>query len=144
MNAFKPFLFLFNALLISSVFALGADTYVNGGAGFGYILPEYFYYFVMFGVAGMSVMWTLVHMLGGCLFGMAAGGIWDGIKLGFTLGAGLGLSRLWPYSMAWAAGIFAGDGPWLHIIGFVLLTGILFGLNQFVMYFWNNIHSNNN
>lgn len=140
MFALKPLQFLLNAILISSVFTLGADKYVNDGAGFGYILPDYFYYFVMIGVLGMSLMWTVLHVLGGCFFGFAAGGVWDGLKMGFLLGLGLGLSRLWPYSLAWAGGIFAGNAPLLPIIGFLCLSGLLFALNQIVMYFWNNVH----
>ena len=137
----RPFILLINGLLVTSVFALGADYYINNGAGFGYVLPDYFYWFVIIGVLGMSVMWTLVHMLGGCLFGMAAGGVWDGLKLGFVLGAGLGVSRLWPYTMAWTAGIFAGDAPLMHILLWGMATGLLFGLNRFVMYFWGHLHN---
>lgn len=137
----KPILFIINALLISSVFALGVNEHINSGEGFGYILPEYFYIAVAVGVLGVSVVWTFLHVLGGCLFGIAAGGLWDGIKLGLLLGLGLGLSRLWPYVMAWTAGIFAGNAPLLPILGWGFLAIILFGLNRMVMYFWNNIHT---
>lgn len=136
----KPLIFIINTILISSVCALGAEQYVNNGAGFGYVLPDYFYTFVFIGVLGVSLVWALLHILGGCLFGMAAGGFWDGVKLGVFLGVALGLSRLWPYVVAWTVGILAGNAPLMPILGYAFLALVLFGLNRVVLYFWGNIN----
>ena len=141
MNALKPLWILLQALLVMSTFALATNAYINDGAGFGYVLPDYFYYFVIFGIAGISALWALVHIVGGGLFGMAAGGVLDGMKLGLVLGVGIGISRVWLYVLAWGAGAFAGQAPIWHVVGFGVLGALLYALNRFVMYFWNNIHN---
>lgn len=140
MGFLAPVWFVLQGLFFMGVVALGADTYINAGQGFGYEIPQWFYLFVGLGVIGIPAFWAVCHIIGGGLFGMAAGGIWDGMKLGFVLGGGMAVARLWPYAGAWGVGTFVGEGPiWIVVVSF-MLAGFLYGLNKFVMYFWRNLH----
>ncbi|MFZ2587713.1 MAG: hypothetical protein WAZ18_06330 [Alphaproteobacteria bacterium] len=83
------------------------------------------------------VFWAVMHLCGGVMMGVAAGGILDGIKLSLILGVGLGLSRLWVAVLGAAAGTYAGGGPLLYSIGGVVVAFALFGLERGIMWMWH-------
>lgn len=116
--------------------ALAANLFFNHGAGFGYAIHPYVYYAVAAAALASSVFWALTHMVAGCFFGIAAGGLLDGLKLGLILGLGMAAAKLWPYVSAAGVGVWAVGGPLGYGIGGVVLGMLLFALNKVLEYFW--------
>lgn len=121
-----------HGILMLGTLALTYDFYGQLDAP----LPEVITWVVYLGVFGISVGWALVHALLGCLMGMAAGGIWDGLKLGVILGGLLSIGRLWPYLITFSIGSFLCQSPlWLIIVPFLLGLACL-GIYTFTKFMW--------
>ncbi len=103
-----------------------------------YTFEPIVYYIVAAIALAEPLFWAVTHLCGGILMGIAAGGIWDGIKLAVILGVGLGFSRLWPSVLACAAAIYAADGPLVYSIGGALLAGGLYGLDKAMSWMWHH------
>jgi hypothetical protein len=130
---------LISSIVVLGVAALSVDYYDPGMIA--YKIPDIVTQLVLLAVVGVSIFWTVCHVVGGGLLGMAAGGIFDGIKMGLLLGIGLGISRLWPHTLAWATGAFVAEGPVWHIVLLVVSAVVLFGLNSTMRYFWGSIQN---
>ena len=92
--------------------------------------------FVYGGVLGISLLWALMHAVSGCLMGMAAGGILDGLRLGGALGLVNGVARLWPYILTFGAiGFFVGAPVW-HVVAAVLIGLSCLALHVGVKFIW--------
>jgi hypothetical protein len=125
--------------LIAGTFALSCDYYGD----FGIAVPEWFQYFVGFGVLGISIIWTLIHVIGGSLMGIAGGTALDGVKMGLLIGGAWSVGRLWVYAFAWAGGafFFAKEYPIWHTV-IPVITGIIFLIiNLTVKYIWNQVEN---
>ena len=139
LKLFKPIWLIVHTFLLLSVAGLSVDYY--DPTLITYEIPEYVRQFTIFGVFGLSLAWVFFHVIGGSLFGMAAGGVWDGARMGLMLGVGIAFCRLWTYLIAWAVGGFAASAPVWHMVCAVVLAVILFGLSQFMHYFWGHVQS---
>ena len=121
----------FLAFMLASVFY---DTFYNEALALGavaqHISPvvlEVIFYLVLIGGVGVSVFLTLMHTLGGGLFGATSGGVLAGLKHGRILGLIDGAGRLWPYGFVVGLAAFFFNGPWWHwavafLVGVLLLT----------------------
>ena len=122
--------------------AVGALVYnyflVKQGGASLYDFSELTYTVVGLAVLAEPVFWASMHLCGGILMGVAAGGLLDGIKLSCILGIGLGLSRCWPYVAAASAGVYAAGGPQVYSIGGAVAALLLFGLDKAMTWFWHN------
>jgi len=127
-------MFIIHTVLMMGTLALTYEYYGQ----LHHDIPEMLRYFIYAGVAGVSIVWAVGHALGGSILGMAAGGVWDGVKLGSMLGLAMSFSRLWPYFLAFSVGAFLCEAPNWHTIGAILLTIIAFGLNLAVKYIWSH------
>ncbi|HEX2859903.1 MAG TPA: hypothetical protein VHP58_06890 [Alphaproteobacteria bacterium] len=132
----KAFYISFRSFVALLVAALVANFY--GGLGYQYDLHPYVYYGTAIAVLAIPVFWCSMHLCGGVLIGVAAGGLIDGLKLGMLLGIGMGLSKLWPYVLAAAAGCYIGKGPMVYVVGGVVVGILLFGIDRALMYFWKS------
>jgi hypothetical protein len=133
----RGILSLVHLLLIAGTFAISCDYY----GGFNIDIPEWFRYFVGFGVIGISILWTIVHIVGGSLMGMAGGTALDGLKMGLFIGGAASIGRLWPYAFAWAGGafIYAPGSDILHTI-IPIVAGFVFLIVNFVVkYLWSQV-----
>lgn len=99
---------------------------------------NWFKYFVYAGVFGVSVLWAFGHAVGGCIMGMAAGGIWEGLKMGLILGGGLSIGRLWPYMLTLGVGSFLFYNNWLHTIVLVVVGVACLGVNLSIKFIWSH------
>lgn len=129
---------IFQGVIALAVMGLVADFYAFGGAGYGYEIHPYVYYAVALLALTVPVFWAFTYMCGGVMFGIAAGGFFDGVKMGFTLGLGVALGKAWPYVAAGAAGIYIGGGPMIYLVAAIALAVLLFGLDKALEYFWNS------
>lgn len=128
---------LIHLIVMAVVAALAANLF-NGFLG---EVHPYVYYGVAGLVAIMPVMWAAIHLGGGLLLGIASGGVLDGLRLGFLLGMGMALSKLWPAAFGIGIGIFAGGGPRLWG-GTALFVGVLlFALDRALHFFWHSTTS---
>lgn len=93
---------------------------------------------VILAVLAEPVFWAFTHLCGGLLMGMAAGGVWDGLKLSFILGVGFAVARMWPYVLGGAAGVLMGGGPALYGYGGLVLAFVLFMLDYAMSWFWKH------
>lgn len=128
---------LIHLFLVAGTFVVACDYYHD----FGMELPEWFRYFVAIGVLGISVVWTIIHVIGGSLMGLAGGTALDGVKMGFLIGSAWSLGRLWPYAFAWAGGafFFATEYPIWHTI-IPAIAGVLCLITSFVIkYLWAQV-----
>lgn len=92
---------------------------------------------VYFGVLGISVLWAAGHAVFGGIMGMAAGSVWDGIKLALILGTANSVGRLWPYVLTFAIGAFLNHAEnWVVIISF-LGSLACFGVYMFINFIKN-------
>lgn len=139
MALFKIIWALLQSILALAIIALSVDHY--NPTLISYQIPEFIEQLCILGVFGVALFWVLVHLIGGGLLGMAAQGMTDGVKMGLLLGIGTGAARLWPHTLAWGIGCFAASGPVSHIILMGVTSGILFGLNSCLKYFWGNIQN---
>jgi hypothetical protein len=139
MPVFKLLLGFINSIVVLGVVALSIDYY--DPSMIAYKIPDMVTQLVLLAVVGVSIFWTVCHVVGGGLLGMAAGGVFDGVKMGLLLGIGLGISRLWPHTLAWAMGAFVAQGPVWHIVLLVVAALTLFGLNSVMRYFWGSIQN---
>lgn len=138
----KALWWTYQLLVAMAVAALVAHQYYDGGQGFPYLrmfpLSDYLYWAVALGALVVPVFWAVTHLCGGILFGIAAGGLLDGVKLGLILGLGMAVAKVWPFVLAGAVGVYAGDGPLIYCIGGVILGIALYGLDWALTYFWNS------
>ena len=137
MQVLKLFWNLFQSIIWMGVVVLAIDYY--DVTLIPYEIPALIEHMVIIGVLGVSLFWAILHVVGGGLFGLAASGVVDGLKMGLLLGMGLGISRLWSHCLAWAIGCFAADGPLWHMISLGFVALILLGLNSSMRYFWGSI-----
>ncbi len=135
----NPILNIIHIFLIAGTFALSCDYYGD----FDMVVPEWFRYFVGFGVVGISLAWTIIHVVGGSLMGMAGGTAFDGIKMGLLIGGAWSLGRLWVYAFAWAGGafFFATENQILHTLIPVIVGIICLIINFVVKYLWSQVEN---
>jgi hypothetical protein len=134
----KGIYWTFRATVALLVAALVANLYANNGTGYGYDIHPYIYYAVAAAVLVVPAFWCSMHLCGGILIGIAAGGLVDGLKLGLLLGLGMAVSKLWPYFFAAATGCYVGQGPLVYTIGGIIVGLLLFGIDRALMYFWKS------
>ena len=103
------------------------------------VVPEWAYYFLGMAVAGVSLLIAIGHVIGGGLMGMTAGGVWDGMRLGITLGLGVALARLWPYCIIVAGVAFITQAPVWHWLLAGFLGMIFFGINFVMKFIWTKV-----
>lgn len=120
---------------------LTANLFYDNGAGFGFPVPDYVYYAVAALVGLMPVTWAVLHLGGGLLLGIAGGGVLDGLRLGFLLGMGMAISKLWPSAFGVGLGVFLGGGPLGWSITALVVGGLLFGLDKALHFFWQSTTS---
>lgn len=101
-------------------------------------IPEWAYGILGLAVIGVSVVIAVGHIVGGGIMGMTAGGIWDGMRLGLTLGLGVALGRLWPYAGIVAAVAFITKAPTWHWATALGAAVLFFGIQRFVGYVWTS------
>ncbi|NBX85646.1 MAG: hypothetical protein EBQ80_00135 [Proteobacteria bacterium] len=121
--------------------ALVGNFYADGAWFLGYVVPLEVYYAVVAVTLFVPMFWAVTHLCGGVLFGVAAGGLLDGIKLGLILGLGMAVSKLWPAVLGAAVGIALGGGPQLYTALAGVLGCGLFGLEKAMIYFWKSTNS---
>lgn len=132
--SFKTLFHIAQTFLMMATFAASCHYYER----FDVVVPPVLYIILGFGIIGVSVVWFLFHLLGGGIFGVASGGIINGLKIGGTIGLGMSLGRLWPYAMIWAAGAFFFGPPW-HTVAAFLLGMFLFVVNRLMGYVWERV-----
>lgn len=103
------------------------------------VVPEWAYYFLAIAVAGVSLLIAIGHVIGGGLMGMTAGGVWDGMRLGITLGLGVALGRLWPYAIIVAVVGFITQAPVWHWLLAGFLGLIFFGIHFIMKFIWTKV-----
>ncbi len=130
MKRMKALWHIFEAFLLAATFAASYNFYDPQVEP-----PLWFLYTLWFGIAGISIVWAMIHIVGGGIFGAAAGGIWDGIRMGAILGIGFAIGRLWSYVLAWAAGAFF-VGPPLHFVFGVVIGVICLVIYTIIRYVW--------
>lgn len=125
-------------ILLAGTFALAVDYY----EGANYPIPQWLKWFVIFGVVGISMLWTLGHVIGGSIMGYAGGAMLDGMRMGLLLGGAWSIGRLWPYVMLWAAAafFFAPSNLWWHTVLGILLGLALMVLHFGVKYIWGRLN----
>jgi hypothetical protein len=101
-------------------------------------LDPFIYAVVLLAALAEPAFWAFTHLCGGLLMGMAAGGIWDGLKMSFILGVGFAVARMWPYVLGGAVGVLMGGGPNLYGYGGLVLALLLFMLDQAMSWFWKH------
>lgn len=111
-------------------------------ADLGTSVPPIIYHVLLVAIIGVSIILAVGHIIGGGLMGMTAGGVWGGMKLGFILGTGAALSRLWPYAFIIGVVAFLNRAPTWHVV-----VAAIFGICCLVMhlvmrFFWNAGSSN--
>jgi hypothetical protein len=133
--------FAYNLVVACAVALLTAHYYYDAGQGLPYVQDIGIHAYVYYGVAAAALVapavWASMHLFGGLFFGMAAGGLLDGLRLGFILGFGMAIAKCWLFVLAAAVGVYAGGGPLLYSIGGAVLAFLLFGLHKALMYFWS-------
>ncbi|MBI1309086.1 MAG: hypothetical protein GC129_04435 [Proteobacteria bacterium] len=134
---------IFQAVVALLVMAVTANFYARGGQQW-HAVGEGVYYAVLIAVLIVPAFWAVMHLCGGMLFGVAAGGFLDGCRLGITLGLGMALGKMWPYVTAYGMGVYLGGGPLLYCIGGVVLGVLLFGLDRVMHYFWHSMSGGHN
>ena len=128
----------YQVLVAAAVFALVANYYHDSGAGFGVKIDDIVVWGVVVAALVIPVFWAVTHLFGGVLFGIAAGGVGDGLKLGLLLGLGLSIGKLWPYVAAAAAGVYVGHGPLIYAYGGIALAVLLLAIDKVMDYFWKS------
>lgn len=121
------------------VMGLSANYVANGGRGYGVGIHAYVYYGALAASLAIPLFWAVMHMCGGILFGLAGKGLLDGMRMGFLLGMGMALGKLWLTSVAIGAGIFVGRGQQVYAIMFMAAGVVLFALDKTLQYFWKSI-----
>lgn len=99
-------------------------------------VPEWAYTFLGLAVIGVSILIAMGHVVGGGIMGMTAGGIWDGMRLGLTVGLGVALARLWPFAAIIAVVGFLTQAPVWHWATALVLAIIFYAIKVFVDYIW--------
>jgi hypothetical protein len=134
--------FIYRALVAVVIALLVAQHYAPASMALPFWgavnVPAYVYWGVAAAALIMPAFWALTHLCGGVLFGLAAGGLLDGLKLGLILGLGMALSKCWPYALGVAGGVYLGGGPLLYVVAGVGAAVVLFGLDKALQYFWNS------
>jgi hypothetical protein len=134
--------FVYRALVAALLGLLVAHHYNPAGLAvpmWGQVaVPDYIYLGVLAAALVTPAFWALTHLCGGVLFGLAAGGLLDGMKLGLILGLGMALSKCWPYALGVAGGVYFGGGPLLYSVVAVVAAVGLFGLDKALQYFWHS------
>ena len=120
------------AFLYMMTLALTYAYYVNVRVD----IPEWAYTFLGIAVVGVSVLIAMGHVVGGGIMGMTAGGIWDGMRLGLTVGLGVALARLWPFAAIVAVVGFLTQAPVWHWSLALILAIIFYAIKVFVDYIW--------
>ncbi len=133
--------FLLNLIGAALVGLLTAHYFYDGGAGLPYLrdigVHDYIYYAAGIGVFLIPAFWAVTHICGGIFFGIAAGGLLDGMKLGLILGFGMALAKCWPAVLAAALGVYLGGGPLIYTVLGAVAGVMLIGLDKTLGYFWN-------
>lgn len=130
---------IFEIIISAMIILLVSNYFAAGGAGYlPFSVHPYIYYGVLGAALFVPLFWAVMHMCGGMLFGIAAGGILDGLRLGFTLGIGMALGKCWPYVLATGIGIYLGGGPLSYAIICVVAAVLLFALDRVIHYFWKS------
>lgn len=130
---------IFEIIISLMIIALVANYFAGQrGVYFVFNLPIYVYYGVAAAALFVPVFWAVMHMCGGVLFGIAAGGLLDGLRLGITLGVGMALGKLWPYVLATGIGVYLGGGPLYYTIVCTIVAVLLFALDRVIAYFWKS------
>lgn len=124
-----------------AVMLLVANLFYDHGRGFGFSISLYVYYAVLAMVAALPLAWAALHIGGGLLLGIASGGVLDGLRLGFILGLGMALSKLWPTAFGVGFGVMLGGGPVLYTATGLLVGVLLFGLDKALHFFWKSTTS---
>ena len=124
-----------HAFLYMATLALSYSYYVNVGVE----APEWLYYLVFFAVIGVSVLIALGHIVGGGLMGLTGGGVWDGMRLGLTLGLGTALGRLWPYLAIITFVAFLAKGPTWHWVLAGIGAVLCLGVHYLMSFIWAKV-----
>jgi hypothetical protein len=134
--------FMYRALVALLIALLVAHHYAPAAMAIPFwgmvAVPEYVYWGVLAAALATPAFWALTHLCGGVLFGLAAGGLLDGLKLGLILGLGMALSKCWPYALGVAGGVYLGGGPLLYVVAGVGAAVVLFGLDKALQFFWHS------
>ena len=104
-------------------------------------VPDALRYLTYVGVVGLSVVWALVNVIGGGLFGLTGGGILEGLKMGLILGVAISLGRIWPYVLVVGlVALFFAQGL---IPGVLILTfaAVCLALQIITGYIWSRTHN---
>ncbi|MFZ2619569.1 MAG: hypothetical protein WAX89_01730 [Alphaproteobacteria bacterium] len=125
------------ACLLMGVLTIAVDFY--DPSLIDYEVPLLLKQAIVLIVVGVSLFYALFHVLGGGLLGMAGGGVVEGLQMGLLMGLGIGMSRLWPYTLTWGIGCFVGKGPVLHLLLMLVTTGVLLGLHSTMTYLWGTV-----
>lgn len=129
---------ILQGLVALVVMGLVANFYANGGAGYGIPIHPYVYYGAAVASLAIPAFWAVTHLCGGIVFGIAAGGFLDGVRLGLTLGLGMAFGKLWPTMLAVGLGILLGKGPMLYAVICLVAAVLLFALDKILQYFWHS------
>lgn len=130
---------IFEIIISLLIIGLVANYFAQvRGVFYAFNVPMYVYYGVAAAALFVPVFWAVMHMCGGMLFGIAAGGVLDGLRLGLTLGLGMALGKCWPYVLAVGIGVWLGGGPLYYTIVSVVIAVLLFALDRVITYFWKS------
>ena len=100
-------------------------------------VPDWWYTLLMFAIVGVSGLIAIGHVIGGGIMGLTAGGIWSGMRLGFTIGLGVALARLWPFCGIVAVVGFITQAPVWHWASALFCAIFFFVIRMFVNYIWS-------
>lgn len=99
-------------------------------------VPDMWYTFLGIAIVGVSVLIAIGHVIGGGIMGMTAGGVWDGMRLGLTVGLGVALARLWPFAAIVAVVGFLTQAPLWHWALALFCAILFYAIKVFVDYIW--------
>lgn len=102
-------------------------------------VPKSIYHLLGIAIIGVSALIAIGHVIGGGLMGLTSGGVLSGMRLGFILGMGVGLSRLWPYcAIVGAVALLNQASAWHWLIAFVLAV-VFFALHMMMRHVWKSV-----
>lgn len=135
---FNGLLWTYRVVVGLMVGAVVFDFYNSQTLNLTVNLDPFIYAVVLLTALAEPAFWAVTHLCGGLLMGVAAGGIWDGLKMSFILGVGFAVARMWPYLLGAAVGVLMGGGPGIYGYGGLVLAFLLFMLDYAMSWFWKH------